>query len=149
MLSLLHFAGQCTRQIKQGDTFWALSILLGTTLESVLSLNPNVEPTVLQINQIVNVPCQPVKPPLESIDCSMGCSGYCTRSVLPTFNGTCAEAAEAFSMSLDVFANLNKMLNCAERPDDVVITSSITELCVDGTLIPSYEDITHPDYPNR
>lgn len=141
--------GACTYTLRQGDTFWALSILLGTTLNSVLFLNPNVEPTRLQIGQVVNVPCKPVKRPLDTVDCSQGCSAFCSRYAAPPINGTCAEVAAALSVPVAVFVSLNQGLGCVTRPNDTSIIASVGQVCVDGKLLTSQEDIGHPNNTDR
>lgn len=44
--------------MKDGDTFWQLSINRGLSLEAVLAANPGVVPEHLQIGQRVNLPCR-------------------------------------------------------------------------------------------
>ncbi|EFJ46895.1 hypothetical protein VOLCADRAFT_33636, partial [Volvox carteri f. nagariensis] len=46
----------CTYTIKSGDTFWAVALRRGTTLDAIQSLNPGVDPYMLQIGQVINVP---------------------------------------------------------------------------------------------
>ena len=48
--------------IQQGDTLWKLAQKYHTTVDTLLRLNPGVDPQNLQIGQKIRVPCIPDKP---------------------------------------------------------------------------------------
>jgi len=43
-------------KIQQGDTFYSMAQQLGIPVQQLLSLNPNVQPSMLRIGELVNVP---------------------------------------------------------------------------------------------
>lgn len=145
--------GACgTRVIVDGDTFWDLSIKLGFPLESILVLNPGVDPTKLQIGQVVNVPCMQPPPPPASVDCTNGCNVYCSKSLLAAFNATCEDAAAKLNIPAGLFTTLNPDLDCKAPSSGArwtPIVAGTTQLCVHGTVKPIDEDILDPRNPNR
>ena len=84
----------CTYKIASRDSFDVVATRLGVPLSMLLSLNPGVEPTKLQIGQLINVPCAPStpagqQPPARPVPAS---STGCTYKIahLDTFNAVAA-----------------------------------------------------------
>lgn len=42
--------------IQSGDTFWAIAQKLGISVDALQAANPGVNPTTLQVGQIINLP---------------------------------------------------------------------------------------------
>ena len=63
--------GSVPYTIQPGDTFYLISKKLGVPLETIISLNPAVDPTRLFVGQIICVPSMPVPPPITELLCAI------------------------------------------------------------------------------
>jgi LysM repeat protein len=48
--------GESTYTIVSGDTFFLVASNLGITTDSLLAANPGVDPLLLQVGQVINIP---------------------------------------------------------------------------------------------
>jgi len=48
-------------RVKKGDSLWKIAKIFDTTIDTLLELNPNLDPAKLKIGQMINVPSLPEK----------------------------------------------------------------------------------------
>ena len=48
-------------RVKKGDSLWKIANMFNTTIDTLLELNPNLDPAKLKIGEMINVPSLPEK----------------------------------------------------------------------------------------
>ena len=127
--------GAFSYTIQSGDTLWKLSQNYGVTVQSILNLNPGVDPRNLQIGSILCIPPvaaapapMPPKPPVTMptlpVTCPNGAFSYTVQS-----GDTLWKLSQTYGVTVQSILNLNPGV----EPRNLQIGSTI---CIPSTVAP-------------
>ena len=127
--------GAFSYTIQSGDTLWKLSQAYGVSVQSIVNLNPGVDPLNLQIGSMLCIP-YPTAPsappmtqvpaaPLPVVSCPDGAFSYTIQS-----GDTLWKLSQAYGVSVQSIANLNPGVD----PQNLQIGSI---LCIPYPTVPS------------
>ncbi|GBF88864.1 chitinase [Raphidocelis subcapitata] len=94
-------SGGCKYTIKAGDTLWGISQTYSTTVQALQDLNPGINPSALQVGQVINVPCAPGPSPPPPSPPSGGCK-YTIKA-----GDTLWGISQTYSTTVQALLNLN------------------------------------------
>ena len=133
--------------VKSGDTFWKLSQAYGVSVQSIMDLNPGVDPLNLQIGSMLCIPyptapatapmaqTPSAAPPLPVVSCPDGAFSYTIQS-----GDTLWRLSQAYGVSVQSIVNLNPGVD----PQNLQIGSM---LCIPYPTAPSASPSTQVPAP--
>lgn len=129
-------------QVQEGDTLIAIAVTYDTTVEAILDLNPDVDPDLLQVGQLLLIPVEPPTPePTATLEPGVPTPtppDYIVHVVAP--GETLSSIAEKYMVSVALLRVVNDL-----SPDDDTIQVNQTLIIPIGTPMPSSTPTVDPN----
>jgi len=129
-------------QVQEGETLIALAVEYDTTVDAILALNPNVDPELIQVGQLLLIPVgTPTPGPTSTLDPNVPTPtppDYMVHIVVP--GDTLSSIAEQYGISVALIRTANDL-----PPNDDTIRTNQSLVIPMGTPVPSPTPTVDPN----